>query len=372
MFQSFLASAAMTSITASLRRSVLLGVVALLAACTESDTPPVRAQELPRGESGHDAKAVAVVVSEIVHKPFDGTVEAIGTARANEALEVTAKVSNRVAVIRFREGEEVKAGTVLVEFESAEAKANLAEAEAALRDSRSQFKRSRELYETRALSEAQLDQLQATLSANEARVAAATSLLSDLTIRAPFAGRVGLRNISVGSYVSAGTVITTLDDTRIIKLDFSVPEIFLPVLREGQTIEARSAAYPERAFQGVVASIDSRVDPVSRSVIVRARLDNADRSLKPGMFMTVRLQRKEPPALLVPEEALVPQGDRQFVFVVRDGKVQQVEVQTGRRRPGEVEVLKGLAAGDRVVTEGTQKVRDGSAVTIVAGGGRDA
>jgi membrane fusion protein, multidrug efflux system len=350
-------------------------VLILLTACADGDAP-AQAREVPSastGEHGADAqqanKPTAIIVGEATHKDFGSVVEAIGTARANEALDVTAKVSNRVSAIRFREGEEVAAGAVLVEFDSEEARANLAEAQAAYSDSRSQFKRSRELYETRALSEAQLDQLQATLSANEARVAAARSLLNDLTIHAPFAGRVGLRNISVGSFVSPGTVITTLDDTRVIKLDFSVPELFLPVLKEGQQIDARSAAYPDQTFKGIVASIDSRVDPASRSIIVRARIDNADRRLKPGMFMTVRLMRTEPPALVVPEEALVPQGERQFVFVVRDGKAARIEVHTGRRRPGEVEVLKGLSAGEQVVIEGTQKVRDGAPVRIVERGG---
>ena len=348
------------------------GVLALLTACADNDAPAQASAFLKGGKSaaanGSAGTATAIVVSEVAHKDFDRVVEAIGTARANEALDVTAKVSNRVSAIRFREGQEVRAGAVLVEFDSEEARANLAEAEAALSDSRSQFKRSRELYETRALSEAQLDQLQATLQANEARVAASRSLLNDLTIRAPFAGRVGLRNISVGSFVSPGTVITTLDDTRTIKLDFSVPELFLPVLKEGQQIDARSAAYPEATFKGIVASIDSRVDPASRSIIVRARIDNADRRLKPGMFMTVRLMRAEPPALVVPEEALVPQGERQFVFVVRNGKAARIEVQIGRRRPGEVEIPKGLTAGEQVVTEGTQKMRDGVSVKIVERG----
>jgi membrane fusion protein (multidrug efflux system) len=351
-----------------LRRLLVAGVIALLTGCADGDTP-VRLLGT-RGpaddpEAAGLEQAVAVITAKVTQKDFDRVVEAIGTARANEAVDVTAKVSSRVAAIHFREGQEVQTGAVLVELDSEEARAKLAEAEAALKESRSQYKRSRELYQTQALSDAQLDQIQATLSANEARVAAARSLLNDLTIRAPFAGRVGLRNISIGSFVSPGTVITTLDDMRIIKLDFSVPELFLPILQEGQPVEARSSAYPDRIFKGVVSSIDSRVDPTSRSVIVRAKIDNPDRLLRPGMFMTVRLMRQEPPALIVPEEALVPQGDRQYVFVVRNGRAERVEVQTGRRRPGEVEILKGLTAGELVVTEGTQKVRDGTPVKIV-------
>ena len=220
----------------------------------------------------------------------------------------------------------------------------------------------------RSLSEAQMDQLQATLSVNEARVAGARSQLNDTIIRAPFAGRVGLRNVSVGSYASPGTVITTLDDTSIIKLDFSVPELFLAALKEGLEIDAGTTAYSGEVFKGKVSSIDSRLDPVSRAVIVRAKIENRDGRLKPGMLMAVKLRRSETPALLIPEQALVPEGERKFVFAVRDGMAVKTEVQTGRRRPGEVEILDGVGEGDVVVIEGTQKIREGVAVKPIPDG----
>lgn len=337
-----------------------------MSACSDGDAsrPAGPGQQAQGGRpgAGGPGGATSVIAAPVELKDFAGDVEAIGTARANEAVTITAKVSNTVTAIRFQEGQEVKAGEVLIELDTAQVRANLAEAEAALAESESQFKRSRELFNTRALSEAQLDQLEATLKANQARVAAARAQLSDQIIRAPFSGRMGLRNISLGSLISPGTVITTLDDIRIIKLDFSVPEVFLPVVSEGQTISARATAYPDQTFEGKVRSIDSRIDPVSRSVIVRAEIANPDRRLKPGMFMTVRLMRSEKPSLVIPEQALVPEGDRQFVYVVHEGKAVRTEVKTGRRRPGEVEVLSGLAQGDSVVIEGTQKVRDGGAV----------
>jgi len=201
------------------------------------------------------AGPASVLVATVRSEPFAQDMEAIGTARANEALDVTAKVSNRIAAIRFREGQQVKEGDVLVEFDGDQLRASLAEAEAALSDSRSQFSRSKELFATKALSEVMLVQLQATLSANEARVTGARSLLSDTVIRAPFAGRVGLRQISVGSLVSPGAVITTLDDTSVIKLDFSVPEVFLASLREGLEVTAHTTAYAATTFKGVVSRI---------------------------------------------------------------------------------------------------------------------
>lgn len=305
---------------------------------------------------------VNVRVATVGSEPFAQDVEAIGTARANEAVDVTAKISNRVTAIAFREGQQVKAGDVLVEFDSEQVRANLAEAEAALLDSRSQFNRSRELFATHALSASQLDQLQATLTMNEARVAGARAQLNDTVIRAPFAGRVGLRNVSLGGLVSPGDVITTLDDLSVIKLDFSVPEIFLATLKPGLTIEARSSAYPDETFAGRVASVDTRIDPTTRSVAIRALIDNRDGRLRPGMFMTLRLVRREGDALMLPEQAIVPEGDRHYVYIVAEGRAHKREVQIGRRRPGQVEILQGLTAGDSVVVDGTLNMRDGIAV----------
>jgi len=315
------------------------------------------------GSSG-PPRETAVIAAPIRYASFDNEVEALGTARANESINVTAETAKIVTAIRFEEGEQVSRGDVLVELDAAEARADLAIAEAALKDSRSQFARSRELFATKALSEAQLDQLEATLVANEARVAAARARLDDTIVRAPFAGRVGLRRISVGSLVSPGETITTLDDLSVIKLDFSVPEVFLATLRPGMEIRAVSPAYPEEVFTGKVASIDSRVDPVSRSVTVRARLDNREGRLKPGMFMTVNLVKGEGRALMLPEQAIVPENDDRFVFRVVDGKAVKTQVETGRRRPGEVEVVTGLDEGDVVVVEGTIKLRDGAPVDV--------
>ena len=311
-------------------------------------------------------RAVTVATVHPVQKQFAHEVEALGTVRANESVDITAKVADRVAVIRFREGQQVRKGQVLVELDSAEARADLAAARAAERDSRSQYKRSQELFATRALSEAQLEQLEATLLANEARAAAAQSRVSDRIITAPFSGRVGLRNVSLGGLVNPGAVITTLDDLSVVKLDFSVPEVFLATLKPGLTVEARSSAYPGESFDGRVASIDTRVDPATRSVAIRALIDNPEARLRPGMFMTVRLVRSEGDALMLPEEAIVPENERHYVFVVADGRAHKREVTIGRRRPGEVEIMEGLTPEDSVVVEGTLNVRDGGPVRIQA------
>jgi membrane fusion protein (multidrug efflux system) len=188
-------------------------------------------------------------------------------------------------------------------------------------------------------------------------------------IRAPFDGRVGLRRVSLGSLISPGTVVTTLDDTSTIKLDFTIPETFLSAVRPGLDITARSVAYPDVSFSGRVASLDSRVDPATRSVTVRALLPNPEGLLKPGMFLTVRLSRGATDALLVPEHALVPEQGDVYVFVVKDETAEKRRIRTGQRRVGDVQVVDGLVAGELVVTEGTQKLRDGVAVRLPDGAG---
>jgi membrane fusion protein (multidrug efflux system) len=292
--------------------------------------------------------------------------KALGTAGSNEAVEITAKALNLVTAIRFRDGERVNRGDVLVELDSAQARADLAAATAALTESTSLYERSRELLPTQALSKSQFDQIEAAKKANQARVDAARAKLEDVAIRAPFSGRVGLRRVSVGSLITPGTVITTLDDTSIIKVDFGVPEIDLTSLRAGLPITAQSAAYPGRRFAGRVSSVDSRVDPNTRAVLVRAEVPNAEGLLKPGMFLNIVLERDQRRALVIPEEALVPEQNRQFVFVVADGKAIKREVRIGARRPGSVEIADGLAAGERIVVEGTVRLRDGSLVRDLA------
>ncbi|HLS82164.1 MAG TPA: efflux RND transporter periplasmic adaptor subunit, partial [Steroidobacter sp.] len=313
--------------------------------------------EPPNSSQGEEPMEVVTAVAET--RPFGVQIEAVGTARANESVEVTSKTTNTVTAIRFNEGDLVRRGQVLVELDSAEARAELAEAQAALVDSESQFKRSRDLFASKALSESQLEQIEATLKANRARLAAAQARLDDTTIRAGFSGRTGFRRVSIGSLVTPGTVITTLDDTSVIKLDFTVPETYLYVLQKGLPIVARTAGLPGREFTGEVTNLDSRVDPITRSIMVRAEIPNEDGLLRPGMFMTVSLQGAPKPSLLVPEEAIVPEQGGAFVFVVRDGVVERRQVRLGKRRPGEVEIVEGLSAREHVIVEGAQHVRDG-------------
>lgn len=322
-------------------------------------------QDAGQSKAGAVAKLPSVVVVPVqaAERPLE--IEALGTARAMDAVEITSRVTNVVEAIAFEDGQQVKAGDVLVRLDSDEAEADLALSEAELAESQSQYRRSKELFDSRTVSESQMVQLEAKLRADESRVQAAKARLSLTVIRAPFSGHVGLRRVSVGSLVEPGTVITTLDDDSVVRLDVAVPERYLGLVVQGMQVQARAAAYTDTVFTGTLSALDSRVDPVTRSMTVRATVPNPDGRLRSGMFVSVRLVGADRTINVVPEESLVPEGENQYVFVVSDGRVAKRQVELGLRRPGEAEILSGLEAGELVVVEGTQKIADGVQVDVI-------
>lgn len=298
--------------------------------------------------------------------------EAVGTARANESVTLTTRQTGTVSRILFQEGQTVRQGQSLVELESREraadmdsVRAEIAQARAVADEIRQQLDRTRALRATGNAPEARVDQLESQLRAaegrirqNESRLRAADARLDDFRIVAPFEGRVGLRQVSIGALLQPGTAVTTLDDVRTIKLDFSIPEQFLGVLRQGLAVTATTPAFPDRPFLGTVTAIDTRVDPATRAVRLNATFDNADGALKPGMFLNVGLAvATRENAIVLPEDALVAEGTRQFVFVVADGRSIRREVRLGLRQQGEVEIREGVTAADQVIVRGLQRVR---------------
>jgi len=309
-----------------------------------------------------------VVAAEVRRDVFVDRVEALGTLRANEMVVLTANATELVTGIHFDDGQRVQAGEVLVEMSSDEERALLAEARAAAEEARSQYERVRPLAAQGTAAKSQYDERRREWETARARVVAVESRLADRTIRAPFAGVVGLRNLSVGALVRPGDPITTLDDDSVMKLEFSVPATYLETLRPGLAIVAKARAYGSREFRGELRSVDSRVDPVTRSIVARAEIPNSDRVLRPGMLMTVVLLKDPREALVVPESAIVSLGRKSYVFridIAAGNEVERREIAVGARRAGEAEVLAGLAAGDRIVTHGTQRVREGQVVQIV-------
>ncbi|MCB1790636.1 MAG: efflux RND transporter periplasmic adaptor subunit [Gammaproteobacteria bacterium] len=314
--------------------------------------------------------ATPVVVAAATQQRFEDRIEALGTLRANESVELTATVTETINALHFNDGQRVDAGQVLVEMTSEEEHAQLTEARALVDEVERQYQRVQSLASQGTAAKALLDERSRERQTARARLNAIESRLSDRLIKAPFAGIVGLRNISIGALVEPGDAITTLDDDSIMKLDLSVPSVYLGALRPGLAVKATTSAYPERAFSGEVSSVDSRVDPVTRAVVVRVRLPNDERLLKPGMLMQVTLLKNPRDALVIPESALLPLGREQFVLrVVSEGdthKVERRKVTIGSRRPGQVEILDGLAIGDRVVTHGTMTAKPGKAVEVRA------
>ena len=219
---------------------------------------------------------------------------------------------------------------------------------------------------TDATSRSRLDEEQGLLEIAEAKVANLEARLRDYTIRAPFAGFLGIRQISTGAVVDSETVITTLDDITTIKLDFTVPETYLGALKNGMNVSAQSAAYPDRNLTGTVTAISSRVDPETRTLMVRAQIPNPDGLLKPGMLLTVDLIKDQSQSLIIPEEAVILEKDKKFTLVVTpENRVEKKEIVTGRRSPGKVEVINGLNAGHQVIVQGITRVRPGIPVKVV-------
>ena len=306
-----------------------------------------------------------VIVARAITDRFVDRVEALGTTFSNESVVITASVSDKITEILFEDGQIVEEDALLVVLRRDEQRAALAASEAVLAERRTAYQRAKELESRQYTATAQLEERLAALREAEANRDGAAARLADREIRAPFEGVVGLRNISVGTLVTPGDTITTLDDLDPIKLDFTVPAAYLSTIRPGLETVATTTALPDLEFRGKVHSVSTQVDRVTRSITARALIDNPDHALKPGLLMTVQLLKNPRNAIVIPEEALVPLGETNFVFIVEGDTATRREVKTGARRPGDVEILSGIQEGDLVVTHGTMRLRDGQTVNIV-------
>lgn len=315
------------------------------------------------GNRGGGPPAV-VTTAVMAIGPWTDRIEVLGTTTAKESVTITAKVSETVSKVSFDSGEEVRAGDVLVILSDQAEVAGLDEADAAFREAQRLLERQQVLARRQLVAVSQLDAQRAARDAARARLGQVRAQISDRVITAPFDGVLGLRQVSAGSLVTPGTVITTLDDVSSIHLDFSIPERQAPLLSVGQPVTATSEAYPGETFSGAIASLGSRIDPVTRSLPARAAFDNPNRKLRAGMLLEAGLQRAARDTLKVPELALQQVGQQAFVFRVgAEDKVDQVPVRIGARQPGWVEIVEGLKAGDRIVVEGVVKLKPGAKVT---------
>jgi len=293
-------------------------------------------------------------------------ISAVGTLVANESVMIRPEVAGRVAAIHFNEGQPVAEGARLVSLDAAEVRAQLEASRADERLALQRSERSDELFKKNFISRQALDDAREAWRKTTARRQEDEARMAKTELRAPFAGIVGLRQVSTGAYLRAGDDIARLDKIDVMKLDFRVPETYLGKIKREQPVRVRVDAYADELFQGRVYAVETTIDEKTRTVLLRARVPNPGARLKPGMFARVGLELdSRSGVVVVPEQAINPRGDKYFVFKVMDGKADRVAVALGVRRPGEVEIVKGIAAGDMVITENQPMLQPGMMVNIV-------
>ncbi len=315
-------------------------------------------------------RIVSVKVIRAKLADFKDSIEAIGTARANEQVFITSKYADLIELIFFNDGQLVKQGDVLVRLNNQEELAKVSELTANLSESMAQLQRFQELLSSKATSKSLVDQQEAQTKVIAAQLQSARTKLNDLSIKAPFDGVLGFREVSLGAYINAGDVITSLDDLSLIKVDFTLPERFLPTIKRGQSVIALSSAYKNQQFLGKISSIDTRINPVTRTLKVRVEIPNKSLALRPGMLLNIEVVRQVETLLQLPESAIIPIENKHFVFTINNKNPQEPtavrkSITIGRRLPGVVEVLAGVNQQELIVIEGALKLRDGARVKVI-------
>jgi len=328
-------------------------------------TTPAPAATPERQNAGGDRRAAIVETTPVRVGESVRTVTAVGSLVSNESVVIRPEVAGRVAEISFQEGARVTRGTPLIKLDDAVARANLAQAQANLAYSRTDSQRADELFRQGTGAAKTREQAVAKYQSDEASVQLYKAQLDRMTLLAPFDGVVGLKLVSVGDMVTVGKDLVNLEQIDTLKLDFRVPEMYLPAVKVGQKLTLAVDAFDGRTFEGEVYAIDPLIDVNGRALKIRARIPNGDGTLRPGLFARVALTLTVvPDAMMVPEQAVATQGRDTIVFTVADGKAKAVKVQLGERRGGEVRVVSGLKPDDHVVVAGQARLRDGVAVRV--------
>lgn len=326
--------------------------------------PPAKAQ------TATPERATTVEAAPVIVDTVEDTIHAVGTLRPNEAVVVSPEIAGRIGSIGFNEGDRVNQGDVLIELDSEILRAELAKAESDMTLAEANRDRAMTLAKQGTGTLRARDEAVAAYRVAQANRELAQARLGKATIEAPFSGILGFRTVSVGAYVTPGDTLVELADIDPIKVDFRVPELVLSEIRRGQTIRVLVDAVPGTTFDGTVYAIDPVVDENGRAIRMRAEVPNPDGILFPGLFARVHiLAARRENAVLVPESSVFARGGGQYVYRVIDGKAALTRVELGQRRPGEVEILEGLDAGDVVITAGHEKARDKGSVDVLTSGG---
>ena len=333
------------------------------ASATSAQTAPAQG----KGGPGGAAPAVTVEAINVLKSPMPQSITAVGSVRSDESVTLRPEIVGRIAEIRFKEGQQVSKGALLVKLDDSVTLADAEQARANLWLAKSKSERAAELHQKGFVSAQAKDDAEGGLRVAQATLQSAEARLAKTEIRAPFSGVIGLRQVSVGDYVKDGQDMVNLEAIEALKVDFKVPETFLRQVQVGQSMQLTLDAVPGKTFEGKVLAINPLLDAAGRSIVIRALIRNTNASLRPGMFARVRLLTDEKiDSLVIPEQALVPQGEDQYVYKVVDGRAQRTKVEIGQRRDGKVEILNGLTAADVVVTAGHLKIRDGTTVKVAA------
>lgn len=323
------------------------------------------------GPGGGSGRAATVSQAVVALRSFADSIQALGVAKGRESVIITSSTSELVTAVRFHDGQRVTRGQVLVELKAGEEDAGLIEAQARQAQAERDYARWKTLADQGVAPRATAEQHRSALETARAGVEAARARKMDRVIRAPFSGVVGLTDVAPGALISPGAPIVTLDDLTSVRVDFEVPDRYVPVLAEGSPIVARADAWPTEAFRGRIARLDSRIDAATRALTARAEFPNPGGRIKPGMLMRVLISHGAREGLAVPESAVQFEGDQAFVFVITprgEGfSARKQAVRTGASEGGFVEITSGLRAGEKVVADGLNRIQDGQPVVADRG-----
>lgn len=339
---------------------------------TSSGADPAKPPASAASAAG-PARPAAVEVAKVEITKLSDDAQSVGTLRSRQSVIIRPEVSGRVTQINFRDGDRVRKGQLLIQLDDQLQAAQIKQSEAELSIARANHKRNQELVAQNFISQRSVDESAANLEVAQARLALSQATAARLKIFAPFDGMTGIRTVNPGDYLKDGADVVNIEDIEAVFVDFRLPERFQAKVRKGQKAMVDLDALPGRKFEAFVQAVDPLIDTNGRSVGIRACIDNRQMQLRPGMFARVTAMFGERDrAKVVPEEAIIPQGQRQFVIKVVDGpekdsKIsQRVEVKVGIRRPGRVEVTEGLNEGDVVVVAGHQRLqKDGSPLRVL-------
>jgi len=321
---------------------------------------------------GASGRSVVVAVAVVGRAPFANKIDVLGVAKGRQSVTITSNTTELITGVHFKDGARVAKGQVLVDLKSQEQTADLAQARATLDLAQLNYDRWKNLGEQGIASGASVDQYRVAYAQAKANMEAARSRMGDRVIRAPFSGVVGLSDVAPGSLINPGTPIVSLDDVSVMRVDFDVPDRFMPALRDGLSIVAHPDSYPDMTVAGRIAKLDTRIDEKTRSIKARAELPNRDGRLKPGMLMRVSVEEGVRQVVAAPEAAVLFDADDAFVFVLTKEApdrtvVVRRAVKTGQRQNGLVEITEGLNPGERIVAEGVNRIQDGQVVRVAGG-----